>query len=206
MEAFLRTQKHSSTFHEFSKTEISLIREKLLSWYDVNKRPDLPWRASHGIASKVVDIVPGDYPVDAQRAYEGSRSPLNTTAHQLTFRRLVWMSEIMLQQTQVKTVLSYYKNWMQHWPTIFDLSQASLSEVNQVWAGLGYYSRARRVHEAAVMLVKEQKGVLPRTAAELAAKVPGVGRYTAGAIASIAYGERAEVVDGNVVRVLSRLR
>lgn len=112
----------------------------------------------------------------------------------------------MLQQTQVKTVLAYYTTWMQKWPTIFDLASTSLSDVNETWAGLGYYSRAKRIHEAACKMVDENAGILPRTAATLATDVPGVGRYTAGAIASIAYGERAELVDGNVVRVLSRLR
>lgn len=112
----------------------------------------------------------------------------------------------MLQQTQVKTVIAYYLKWMQKWPTVFDLASASLSDVNEVWAGLGYYSRARRIHEAAIELVANFYGILPRSATQLVENVAGVGRYTAGAIASIAYGETAELVDGNVVRVLSRLR
>jgi A/G-specific adenine glycosylase len=106
----------------------------------------------------------------------------------------------------VKTVIAYYVRWMQKFPTIFHLARATLSDINEVWAGLGYYSRARRIHEAAVSIVEQSNGVLPRTAAELAESVPGVGRYTAGAIASIAYGQRAELVDGNIIRVFSRMR
>lgn len=95
---------------------------------------------------------------------------------------------------------------MKAWGNIFQLAAASLDEVNVVWKGLGYYSRARRIHEAARIVVEKHGGILPRTATELEKEVPGVGRYTAGAIASIAYDEPAELVDGNVVRVLSRLR
>lgn len=103
-------------------------------------------------------------------------------------------------------MIAYYNKWMTLWPTVFDLAESSLSDINETWTGLGYYSRAKRIHEAARTVVDEYAGVLPRTAVDLAVKVPGVGRYTAGAIASIAYGEVAELVDGNVVRVLSRLR
>ncbi|KAJ3376177.1 hypothetical protein GGF31_000244 [Allomyces arbusculus] len=118
----------------------------------------------------------------------------------------VWVSEIMCQQTQVATVIPYYHRWMAKWPTIFDLAKADLEEVNQVWAGLGYYSRAKRLHEAAKLVVTKFGGDLPRTAEALEKEVPGVGRYTAGAIASLAYQQPVPLVDGNVIRVLSRLR
>uniref|UniRef100_U3IHV5 Adenine DNA glycosylase n=1 Tax=Anas platyrhynchos platyrhynchos TaxID=8840 RepID=U3IHV5_ANAPP len=118
----------------------------------------------------------------------------------------VWVSEIMLQQTQVATVIDYYNRWMQKWPTLQALAEASLEEVNELWAGLGYYSRGKRLQEAARKVVSELAGQMPRTAEELQKLLPGVGRYTAGAIASISYGQATGVVDGNVIRVLCRLR
>ncbi|KFQ81377.1 A/G-specific adenine DNA glycosylase, partial [Phaethon lepturus] len=122
----------------------------------------------------------------------------------------VWVSEIMLQQTQVATVIDYYNRWMQKWPTLQALAQASLEEVNELWAGLGYYSRGRRLQEAARKVVSELAGQMPRTAVDLQKLLPGVGRYTAGALAPISYGhswsQATGVVDGNVIRVLCRLR
>ncbi|KAJ3203707.1 hypothetical protein HDU67_009983, partial [Dinochytrium kinnereticum] len=117
----------------------------------------------------------------------------------------VWVSEIMLQQTQVATVISYYNTWMKKWPTIFDLAKADLEDVNKVWSGLGYYSRARRLLEASRLIVTKFNGVLPKDPKILEKEVPGIGPYTAGAIASIAYNVPAPLVDGNVIRVLSRL-
>ncbi|NXU58147.1 MUTYH glycosylase, partial [Turnix velox] len=118
----------------------------------------------------------------------------------------VWVSEIMLQQTQVATVIDYYNRWMQKWPTLQALAQASLEEVNELWAGLGYYSRGKRLQEAAKKVVSELGGQMPRTAEDLQKLLPGVGRYTAGAVASISFGQATGVVDGNVIRVLCRLR
>ncbi|XP_036368441.1 adenine DNA glycosylase-like [Octopus sinensis] len=118
----------------------------------------------------------------------------------------VWVSEIMLQQTQVVTVIDYYNRWMKKWPTVQDLARADIEEVNQVWSGLGYYSRARRLHEAANKVMHKLKGQIPRSATDLHQHLPGVGRYTASAVASISFKEPVGVVDGNVVRVLSRLR
>ncbi|KNC97067.1 A/G-specific adenine glycosylase, variant [Spizellomyces punctatus DAOM BR117] len=112
----------------------------------------------------------------------------------------------MLQQTQVATVIPYYKRWLQNWPTIHDLAKAHPEDVNKVWSGLGYYSRARRLHEGSQLVVRKFEGILPRDAKSLEKEVPGIGPYTAGAIASIAYNLPAPLVDGNVVRVLSRLR
>lgn len=116
----------------------------------------------------------------------------------------IWVSEIMLQQTQVDTVRPRYGEFLRRYPTVGDLAAASESEVCEAWAGLGYYRRARLLHRAAVTVVREQGGVIPGTAQELMA-LSGIGRYTAGAIASIAFGEEAPVVDGNVARVLARL-
>ncbi|KAI9149869.1 hypothetical protein H9P43_010048 [Blastocladiella emersonii ATCC 22665] len=118
----------------------------------------------------------------------------------------VWVSEIMCQQTQVATVIPYYEKWMARWPTVHALAEADIEEVNQAWAGLGYYSRGRRLLESARLLVEKYGGALPETAERLEKEIGGIGKYTAGAIASIAYGQRAPLVDGNVVRVLSRLR
>ncbi|XP_025110074.1 adenine DNA glycosylase-like [Pomacea canaliculata] len=112
----------------------------------------------------------------------------------------------MLQQTQVATVIDYYNRWMTKWPTLQELAKAKLEEVNEMWSGLGYYSRGKRLHEGAKKVVNELEGQVPKSAADLEKKLPGVGRYTAGAIASIALGEKTGVVDGNVIRVFSRLR
>ncbi|XP_030852703.1 adenine DNA glycosylase isoform X1 [Strongylocentrotus purpuratus] len=118
----------------------------------------------------------------------------------------VWVSEIMCQQTQVATVIDYYNKWMKKWPTLESLSKASLEEVREVWAGLGYYSRGQRLFEGACKVQNELDGQIPGTAEQLRKELPGVGRYTAGAIASISFSEATGVVDGNVIRVLSRLR
>ncbi|TPP61251.1 A/G-specific adenine DNA glycosylase [Fasciola gigantica] len=101
----------------------------------------------------------------------------------------IWISEIMLQQTQVKSVIPYYERWMEKWPTVLSLSKASLEEVNSLWSGLGYYSRARLVHEGATKVVYEYDGTIPSNSEQLKSNIPGVGRYTAGAIASIAFNE-----------------
>lgn len=118
----------------------------------------------------------------------------------------VWISEIMLQQTRVAVVIEYWNAWMTRWPTIHDLASASADDVLAAWRGLGYYSRATRIHEAAKLAVADatMQGLLPSSAGELADRIPGVGRYTAGAISCIAFGRPAPMVDGNVLRVLSR--
>lgn len=111
----------------------------------------------------------------------------------------VWISEIMLQQTQVATVLPYFDRWMKRFPTIQDLAAASEDEVLKHWEGLGYYSRARNLHKAA-----KEMNQIPSVKSDLLA-IPGIGPYTAGAILSIAYQQDEALVDGNVIRVLSRL-
>ena len=116
----------------------------------------------------------------------------------------VWISEVMLQQTQVSTVIPYYSRFLEAFPTVRALAKAELPDVLGQWKGLGYYSRARNLHRAAKELVERYDAKLPRTAAALR-ELPGFGRYTSGAVASIAFGEEAPIVDGNVARVLSRV-
>ena len=115
----------------------------------------------------------------------------------------VWLSEIMLQQTTVATVGPYFQKFIQRWPTVSDLAGASQDEVLTAWAGLGYYARARNLHKCANVIDKEFKGKFPNAEAALLT-LPGVGPYTAAAIASIAFGRQAVAVDGNVERVVSR--
>src|SRR5687767_15938252 len=107
----------------------------------------------------------------------------------------------MLQQTRVATVIPYWERWMIRFPDVRALADAPLDDVLAAWAGLGYYTRARNLHRGAREVVARWEGSLPASAAGLRA-VPGIGAYTAGAIASIAFGERAPLVDGNVARVL----
>ncbi|MGD9028916.1 MAG: A/G-specific adenine glycosylase [Anaerolineae bacterium] len=116
----------------------------------------------------------------------------------------IWVSEVMLQQTQVNTVMPYYRRFMDRFPTIEALSAASLEHVLKVWEGMGYYARARHLHQAARHLVSSKEGRLPQSFDELR-ELPGVGAYTAGAIASLAFGQRVAAVDGNAQRVLCRV-
>ncbi len=116
----------------------------------------------------------------------------------------IWVAEIMLQQTQVRTVIPYYERFLKRFPTVDRLAQAPLDTVLKLWEGLGYYSRARNLHAAAKEIVSRFHGQMPATKDELRT-LPGIGRYTAGAIASIAFGRREPLVDGNVERVLCRV-
>jgi len=116
----------------------------------------------------------------------------------------IWLSEIMLQQTGVDTVIPYYQKFLQRFPTVTDLAAADLDAVIELWAGLGYYSRARNLHAAAQKVVAEHGGRFPADLAQLQA-LPGVGRSTAGAILAIAFDRRGVILDGNVRRVLCRL-
>ena len=115
----------------------------------------------------------------------------------------IWVSEIMLQQTQVDTVIPRYQQFMQEFPDIAHLAAAGAHRVCEAWAGLGYYRRARLLHAGAEYVLQEHGGVLPRDLKKLE-RIPGIGRYTSGAIASIAFGMQAPLVDGNVERVLGR--
>lgn len=116
----------------------------------------------------------------------------------------VWVSEIMLQQTQVGTVLSYYQRFMQRLPSVSDLAAAPIDEVLHLWSGLGYYARARHLHQAAREVLRDYGGELPSDPEQLM-RLPGIGRSTAAAIVALAYGRRATILDGNVKRVMTRL-
>jgi len=116
----------------------------------------------------------------------------------------VWVSEIMLQQTRVETVIPYFEKWLRLFPTVQALAKASEHDVLSAWEGLGYYSRARNFHKAAKIVVEKYNGELPRELGELR-KLPGVGRYTVGALASIVFGMDEPALDGNLKRVYARL-
>ena len=116
----------------------------------------------------------------------------------------VWISEIMLQQTRIDAVIAYYLRFLEAFPNVASLAAADDDRLMKLWEGLGYYSRARNLKKAACQLVEQNGGELPRGAAELR-KLPGIGEYTAGAIASLAFGEPEPAVDGNVLRVVMRL-
>ena len=167
-----------------------------------------------------------DSPGSRKRSASRERSTAPSEGHAETVRRLlltaydagnrslpwrgesdpyrIWVSEIMLQQTRVETVVPYYERWLESFPDIDSLAMAEEDDVLRVWQGLGYYSRARRLHQGARLVRERYGGALPRNSEELR-KLPGVGEYTSGALASIAFGEAVPAVDGNVKRVLSRL-
>ncbi|EEX54749.1 A/G-specific adenine glycosylase [Brucella abortus bv. 4 str. 292] len=147
----------------------------LLRWYDRHHRV-LPWRVTP------VDAAKGDV-ADPYR---------------------VWLSEIMLQQTTVEAVKSYFLRFIERWPTVRAMAKASEDDILRAWAGLGYYSRARNLKKCADIVVAEHGGEFPKSAAGLK-ELPGIGDYTSAAIAAIAFGEQVAVVDGNVERVISRL-
>lgn len=125
--------------------------------------------------------------------WQGSRDPY-----------VIWLSEIMLQQTQVSTVLPYFDRFLQRFPDVKTLAHAEPDQVMSLWSGLGYYSRARNLHRCAQVVVQEHAGKFPCTAAGLA-QLPGIGQTTAAAIAAFCHGERVSILDGNVRRVLTRL-
>jgi A/G-specific adenine glycosylase len=116
----------------------------------------------------------------------------------------VWVSEVMLQQTRMEVVLGYYEHFMTRFPDVESLAAASFDEVTAAWSGLGYYRRARMLRDGAVDVMTRFGGAIPKTVDELMT-IAGIGRYTAGAIASIAYEKRAPIVDGNVARIIARL-
>jgi A/G-specific adenine glycosylase len=165
--------------YKLESSELVFFRKDLLDWYKLNRRL-LPWRG---------DPMP--------------KNLLNTPSSSIDPYG-VWISEVMCQQTRVETVIDYWLKWMQRFPTIEVLSQASEEEVNQYWAGLGYYRRAQQLLLGAKKVINEFNGQLPQTTTQLLT-IPGIGPYTAGAVASIAFGVVAPLVDGNVIRVFSRL-
>ncbi|HYL95605.1 MAG TPA: A/G-specific adenine glycosylase [Terriglobales bacterium] len=134
--------------------------------------------------------------------YDRNRRDLPWRGSQDPYR--IWISEVMLQQTRVATVISYYSRFLERFPDLTALAAAKPEAVLAAWSGLGYYRRARALHEAAKIMVERHGGELPRSAAELLG-LPGFGPYTAAAVASIAFGEPIAVVDGNVERVLAQL-
>lgn len=181
------SRQHQLLYHRPLLLKESTSRKALLSWFDgVSTKRSMPWRKTW--------INPKDHDQDELR------NLLERRAYE------VWISEIMLQQTRVAVVIDYWNRWMEKWPTIHDLAAANADDVLSAWRGLGYYSRATRIHEAAKLVVNDptMKGSLPSCTQDLEAKVPGVGRYTAGAISAIVFGRAAPMVDGNVLRVLSR--
>ncbi len=116
----------------------------------------------------------------------------------------VWISEIMLQQTTVKTVESYFPKWIKRFPTVYSLAEADIEEVLLYWQGLGYYTRARKIHECAKVLVEKYNGQMPSDRNELL-KLPGIGPYSASSILAFSFNKPETVVDGNVIRVIARL-
>ena len=132
------------------------------------------------------------------------RLPWRSVGTELVDPYRIWLSEIMLQQTTVATVVPYFQEFLIHFPTLHDLAAADLDLVLRYWAGLGYYARARNMHVCARLIVNQYNGNFPKTEAALA-DLPGIGPYTAAAIAAIAFGQPSTVVDGNVERVIARL-
>ena len=147
----------------------------LLAWYDINARV-MPWRV--GPADRAIGVRPDPYHV--------------------------WLSEVMLQQTTVAVAAKYFERFVSRWPRVEDLASADGEDVMEAWAGLGYYARARNLVKTAKIVAFERGGRFPQDEAGLRT-LPGVGPYTAAAIAAIAFDKPAAVVDGNVKRVLSRL-
>lgn len=151
------------------------LRDDLLNWYDKHAR-SLPWRVPP--AERARGVMPDPY--------------------------RVWLSEIMLQQTTVATVKAYFERFTARWPDVVALAESPREEVLKEWAGLGYYARARNLHACAQAVVAEHDGRFPDTEAVLLT-LPGIGRYTAAAVASIAFDRPAPVMDGNVERVMARV-
>ena len=160
------------------------------------------------VARKQLPLRPaGPDTVDALLAwYDGERRdlPWRVAPGKRADPYRVWLSEIMLQQTTVKAVIPFYLRFLVRWPTVKALAAAPLDDVLAAWAGLGYYSRARNLHKCAIAVSDGLAGKFPSTVAELQ-KLPGIGPYTAAAIAAIAFGEAATPVDGNIERVVARL-
>lgn len=154
-------------------------------------------RKTQGSAAHPADLLAW---YDRHRRRLPWRAPPGVTADPYA----VWLSEIMLQQTTVAAVKPYFEAFLARWPTVADLAGAKVEEVMTAWAGLGYYARARNLHKCAQAVAEQHAGVFPDTEEALRA-LPGIGPYTAAAIASIAFDRRAVVVDGNVERVMARL-
>jgi A/G-specific adenine glycosylase len=213
---------HPVGYHLFHPPQVASFRRSLLAHYTASRRR-LPWRgdASESFGKeemkergkgegkeRMKDALAGAASSSAESADANSDGAAPSAQVYIT-RPVsaygVWVSEIMLQQTRVETVIAYWQRWMARFPTIESLAKATVDEVNSMWAGLGYYRRARFLLEGAKAVMEKQQGVMPSTVEGLLS-IPGIGPYTAGAIASIAFGVRTPLVDGNVIRVLSRVR
>ncbi|ORY11012.1 DNA glycosylase [Clohesyomyces aquaticus] len=182
------TRVHASAYHwPLFLTEAESCTS-LLEWFEtIEDEREMPWR------KKWID----------PQTFPGSEEELQNTLAKRAYE--VWVSEIMLQQTRISTVIPYFQAWMDKWPTVQDLSKANHDEVLSVWKGLGYYSRATRLHQGAARMVFENDRNCPIPSdAEALQGFPGIGKYTAGAISSIAFGMAEPVLDGNVIRVLIR--
>ena len=154
-------------------------------------------RHSSSPARKVCDLVPA---LLAWFAHGARDLPWRRTRDPYA----IWVSEIMLQQTQVKTVIPYWERWMHALPEIRDLAEATPETIHKLWEGLGYYTRVRNLQKASRQIIANHNGQFPRDH-EAILDLPGIGRYTAGAISSIAFNEPTPILDGNVIRVLTRL-
>lgn len=216
--------------------DLGLVRQALLEWYQRDRRKlpwrgdPPPWCVDKASLKRrneetVPTLVPTpsfhcdlaqeqkDQGVAMGRQADPSPAAVadggkDARATPLAFQRSAygtWVSEVMLQQTQVERVVQYWTKWMTVFPSIAALAAADLNVINSVWAGLGYYGRARRLQQGANYVLQKHAGALPSDVENLV-KIPGVGPYTAGAISSIAFGRCAAAVDGNVIRVFSRLR
>ncbi|EKF38388.1 endonuclease III, putative [Trypanosoma cruzi marinkellei] len=161
------------------------LQKATIEWFHINQRRDLPWQQSFP-------------PNDGLGTTIGANDCLRNPYH-------VWVCEVMSQQTQMGTVISYFERWVSNFPTVAVLAEASEESVKTAWSGLGYYRRALYLKKGAEYVMKHFNGKLPVTAAELQ-QIPGIGPYTAAAISSICFGEKIASVDGNVVRVITRLR
>lgn len=184
---------HSSSYHFPLLISSKNTSYGLLDWFfSIENDRQMPWR------KKWIDTK--DFADDDEGCKELAKV-LEKRAYE------VWVSEIMLQQTRVSTVIPYFNNWIAKWPTVRDLAAADRDDVFAVWKGLGYYQRASRLHQGAIELAAGDKGssicIIPDTKDGLLS-VSGIGPYTAGAITSIAFGRPEPVLDGNVIRVLSR--
>ena len=157
------------------QTDITKMQKALLDWYEREGRT-LPWRIR----------------------------PEDRAAGQIADPYAVWLSEIMLQQTTVPHATPYWRKFLAEFPTVIDLANANRDRVLTLWAGLGYYARARNLHKCAQVIRDEHGGLFPQSEAELL-KLPGIGPYTAATLAAICFGEAANIVDGNVERVVSRI-
>ena len=217
------------SFHYFTPSEVQQIQSKLLQWYSRHRRR-LPWRGdpppwngstanftsssttttttTKSTTTRQITKATANITKVKVESGTGTDDSMNESYRNRTYPMTtygVWVSEIMLQQTRVEAVIVKWCQFMSTFPNVSALAQANIESVNAIWAGLGYYRRLKLLHTAAQMVVTKYNGTIPTTIEELLT-LPGIGRYTAHAIASISYHQNVPVVDGNVCRVLSRLR